>query len=71
MLFGAATSELPFDAHDEDEDRYEQLVCQAKPVRSNRRVPVAFNDLVRCCFEPEPVRRPTVDEIMQDLIALT
>ena len=71
MLFEAATGELPFDAHDEDEDRYEQPERQAEPVRSNRRVPVAFNDLVRCCFESEPVRRPTVDEIMQDLIALT
>jgi serine/threonine protein kinase len=26
VLFDAATGELPFDAHDEDEDLYEQLV---------------------------------------------
>jgi serine/threonine protein kinase len=70
VLFEAATGELPFDAHD-DEDRYEQLERRAEPVRSYRRVPAAFNDLVSGCFEPEPARRPSVGElvdVLNDLI---
>jgi serine/threonine protein kinase len=70
VLFEAVTGELPFDAHD-DEDRYEQLERQAEPVRSYRRVPATFNDLVGSCLEPEPVRRPIVDELRQNLTALT
>ncbi len=69
VLFEAATGELPFDAHD-DEDRYEQLERRAEPVRSYRRVPVAFNDLVARCLEPDPSRRPTVEELAQGLTAL-
>jgi serine/threonine protein kinase len=66
VLFEAATGELPFDAH-EDEDHYEQLERQAEPVRSYRRVPAAFNDLVRSCLEPDPARRPTAGELAQAL----
>jgi serine/threonine protein kinase len=62
VLFEAATGELPFGAPD-DEDRYEQLERRAEPVRSYRRVPAAFNDLVGSCFEPEPARRPTLGEL--------
>jgi serine/threonine protein kinase len=70
VLFEAATGELPFDAPD-DEDRYEQLERRAEPVRSYRRVPPAFNDLVGSCFEPDSARRPTVGELadaLNDLI---
>lgn len=63
VLFEAATGELPFDAHDDDEDRYEQLERQAEPVRSYRRVPATFNDLVGSCLEPDPARRPTLGEL--------
>ena len=66
VLFEAATGELPFDAH-EDEDRYEQLERRAEPVRSYRRVPAAFDDLVRSCLEPKPVLRPTVGELADTL----
>src|ERR687894_856999 len=69
VLFEAATGELPFDAPD-DEDRYEQLERRAEPVRSYRRVPAAFNDLVGSCLEPDPARRPTVDEVTKSLTAL-
>ena len=69
VLFEAATGELPFDAH--DEERYEQLERRAEPVRSYRRVPAAFNDLVGSCLEPEPDRRPTIDELTNTLTALT
>jgi serine/threonine protein kinase len=67
VLFEATTGELPFGAPEDDEDRYEQLERRAEPVRSYRRVPAAFNDLVRKCLEPEPVRRPTVGELVDTL----
>jgi serine/threonine protein kinase len=67
VLFEAATGELPFDAPDDDEDRYEQLERRAEPVRSYRRVPTAFNDLVGSCFEPDFARRPTVGELADSL----
>ena len=66
VLFEAATGELPFGAP-EDEDRYEQLEHRVEPVRSYRRVPVAFNALVGSCFEPDPARRPTVEELARTL----
>ena len=66
VLFEVATGELPFDAHDE-EDRYEQLERRAEPVRSHRRVPAAFNDLVSNCLEPDPARRPTLGELADAL----
>jgi serine/threonine protein kinase len=66
VLFEATTGELPFDAP-EDEDRYEQLERRVEPVRSYRRVPVAFNALVGSCFEPDPARRPTVEELARTL----
>jgi serine/threonine protein kinase len=66
VLFEAATGELPFDAPD-DEDRYEQLERRAEPVRSYRRVPAAFNDLVGSCLEPDSARRPTVGELADTL----
>ncbi len=70
VLFEAATGELPFDAPD-DEDRYEQLERRAEPVRSYRRVPAAFNDLVGSCLEPEPTQRPAIGELasaLRDLV---
>jgi serine/threonine protein kinase len=66
VLFEAATGELPFGAPD-DEDRYEQLERRAEPVRSYRRVPAAFNGLVGSCLEPEPARRPTLEELADAL----
>jgi serine/threonine protein kinase len=66
VLFEAATGELPFDAYD-DEDRYEQLERRAEPVRSYRRVPGGFNDLVSSCLEAEPARRPSVDTLVDVL----
>jgi serine/threonine protein kinase len=66
VLFEAATGELPFDAHD-DEDRYEQLERRAEPVSSYRRVPAVFNDLVGGCFDPDPAGRPTVGELIDAL----
>jgi serine/threonine protein kinase len=67
VLFEAATGELPFGAPEDDENRYEQLERRAEPVRSYRRVPAAFNELVGSCLEPEPARRPTLGELADSL----
>jgi serine/threonine protein kinase len=67
VLFEAATGELPFGADDGDEDRYEQLERRAEPVRSYRRVPAAFNDLVGSCLDPDPALRPTLAELANAL----
>jgi serine/threonine protein kinase len=66
VLFEASTDEVPFDAYD-DEDRYEQLERLAESVRSYRRVPATFNDLVDSCLDPDPALRPTVDEVARSL----
>lgn len=66
VLFEATTGEPPFDAYDE-EDRYEQMERRAEPVRLYRRVPAAFNDLVGSCLEPEPARRPALEELTDAL----
>jgi serine/threonine protein kinase len=66
VLFEATTGELPFEAYD-DETRYEQLERRAEPVRSYRRVPATFDDLVGSCLELDPTRRPSVGELADSL----
>ena len=67
VLFEAAAGEEPFDAYDEDETedepRYEQLERRAEPIRSHRRVPAAFAKAIDACLDPEPARRPTVEDL--------
>lgn len=70
VLFEATTGEPPFEAYEDDEDRYEQLERRAEPVRLYRRVPAAFDDLVHSCLEPDPALRPTVDGVAESLRAL-
>jgi serine/threonine protein kinase len=69
VLFETTTGEIPFDAY-EDESRYDQLERRVESVRDYRRVPAAFNDLVRGCLEPDPALRPTVDEVAKSLRTL-
>ena len=70
VLFEATTGEVPFDAYEDDEERYEQLERRAEPVRLYRRVPAAFNDLVDSCLAPDPALRPTVAEVARSLTTL-
>ena len=70
VLFEATTGEVPFDAYEDEEGRYEQLERQAEPVRHYRRVPAAFDDLVDSCLEPDPALQPTVDEVARSLAAI-
>ncbi|MGI8909189.1 MAG: serine/threonine-protein kinase [Rubrobacteraceae bacterium] len=69
VLFEATTGEVPFDG--EDEIRYEQLERPIEPIREYRRTPAAFASLVESCLDPDPTRRPTVDELAENLTALT
>ena len=69
VLWETTTGEEPFNADDEDDDEpgYEQLERRIDPIRSYRRVPTAFADLVDSCLEPDPAGRPTVGEIADAL----
>ncbi|HEY3036465.1 MAG TPA: hypothetical protein VGJ54_17640, partial [Streptosporangiaceae bacterium] len=49
---------------------YEQLTRRADSVRVYRRVPAAFATAVDSCLEPEPARRPTVDQLFDALCEL-
>lgn len=69
VLFEAASGELPFEAYDE-EGRYEQLERPAEPLGRYRRVPAAFEDLVRGCLSSRPGERPSISgaaEALEDL----
>lgn len=67
VLFEAATGEIPFDRDEDVEDRYEQLARSADSVRRHRRVPLAFDDLVRGCLSFESGRRPSLAELSRGL----
>ena len=70
VLWESITGEEPFNAdHEEDEEDpdYEQLERRVVPIRVYRRVPATFARLVEDCLEPDPDRRPTVEELMGDL----
>ena len=73
VLWEAATGEEPFNAEDEDdkEPSYEQLERRIDPIRTYRRVPAAFASLVESCLEPDPAGRPTIEELMKGLKALS
>lgn len=73
VLFEAVTGEVPFEAYgdtdytgDED-DRYDQLERRAESVREHRRLPRALADAIDACLEPDPTRRPTVEELSHSL----
>jgi serine/threonine protein kinase len=68
VLFHAATGKPPFEA--EAPGKYQQLERRADPVRSYRRVPAAFAAAVDGCLDPEPERRPSVDELAERLYEL-
>ena len=73
VLWEAATGEEPFNAEDEDDEEpgYEQLERRIDPIRSYRRVPAAFASLVESCLEPDPAGRPTIEELMKGLKAIS
>ena len=68
VLFHAATGKPPFEV--EAGEKHQQLERRADPVRSQRRVPAAFAAAVDRCLDPEPAKRPTVDELAELLFGL-
>ncbi len=56
---------------DTSPDAYEQILRRAEPVRAFRRVPAAFTNAVGACLEPDPARRPTLEELARILKVLS
>jgi eukaryotic-like serine/threonine-protein kinase len=75
VLFEAATCEPAFDGPDEsdgdesdaDEADYPQLESRARRIDELRELPRELADLVAACLEPDPERRPSVDDAMRAL----
>ena len=65
VLFEASTGRQPFAAAaaDATATRYDQLARRVESVRCHRRVPALFATAIDRCLDPEPARRPTVDEL--------
>lgn len=82
VLFEAAIARAPFDDDEEtgsgsvfasepDLESYEQLRRRADSVRVHRRVPRAFASAVDSCLDPDPERRPTVEDLARRLEEFT
>jgi serine/threonine protein kinase len=54
-----------------DLEAYEQVSRRAEPVRVHRRVPAGFAHTVDACLQPDPTRRPTLQELASNLGALS
>jgi serine/threonine protein kinase len=80
VLFEAATGEPAFDdpegesggwdesvSESVEEGDYPQLAARARRIDELRPLPGELADLVAACLEPEPARRPAVDEVMRAL----
>ena len=63
VLFEAATGLPPFKA--EAGQEYQQLERRADPIGAHRHVPAPFATAVNRCLDPEPSRRPAVDELAE------
>jgi eukaryotic-like serine/threonine-protein kinase len=74
VLFEALTGRAPFGDDDNDEsgeltpsgyepDSYPQTEARAPRIRTLRRVPAALADAVDSALEPDPLRRPSLDEL--------
>jgi serine/threonine protein kinase len=71
VLFHAATGQAPFDTGEDEPTRCLQLEGRAPSVRSLRRLPAELATVIDRCLEPEPERRPAIDEVFSTLKALT
>jgi serine/threonine protein kinase len=84
-LYEAATDVTPFNAEyetgsgsDQEDgsetdlklDAHEQVLRRAEPVRVHRRVPATFANVVDACLEPDPTRRPTLENLTRNLQTL-
>jgi eukaryotic-like serine/threonine-protein kinase len=72
VLYEAASGEMPFAASRlNGSRRYEQLERPVEPVRSHRRMPHSFSELIGSCMELEPGERPSVSELSAALEPFT
>lgn len=73
VLFEAVTGEPAFGGDVDDDDQpeladYPQLKVRAAPVRTLRpRLPAALADAIDASLDPDPFRRPTLDELAAHL----
>jgi len=65
VFYHAAAGKAPFKAY--DDKRYDQLERQANRVRSHRRMPTDFANIIDQCLHPDPEKRPAVEELMKIL----
>lgn len=72
VLFAALTARPPFDdspdesadsSEDDDPDGYPQLTERAPLVGTLRDLPTSLAEVVDACLEPDPWRRPSIEEL--------
>lgn len=65
-LYESATGRRPF--HDQEERlKHPQLDGRAAPVRTLRRLPATLAETIDASLEPEPTKRPALEEIEENL----
>ena len=67
VLYEALTGEIPFEDSTDADYQYEQLGRRAEPISSFRNVPKDLIETVERCMEPDPNKRPTVEELARTL----
>jgi serine/threonine protein kinase len=65
LLFDTACARPPFESS--EVSRYPQLSRRAPSVRTERRLPTEFAELIDACLHPEPTERPPIDSILETL----
>ena len=67
VLYEALTGEIPFEDSTDDDYQYEQLERSPEPIVTFRNIPDALVETVERCMEPDPDKRPTVEELSRTL----
>jgi serine/threonine protein kinase len=66
VLFNAAAGHRPL-AWGGSDSGFHQDEHRAEPLRTRRRVPPALGGVLDACLDPEPARRPALDELFEAL----
>ena len=70
VCYEAATGRLPFDFA-RGGPEFPQLLARAAPVRTHRRLDPRLAAIIDACLEPQPERRPTLQDLQAALLPLT
>ena len=62
VLFGAAAGRPPA-AWCDEQSSYPQLSQRAESLRTHRRLPAAFGNVIEATLDPDPAARPTIGEL--------